>query len=95
MAEKKTQLVRYRWGKHTFEVMTQLGSVQKWRDGKLGLDNVLQSDVVRHWFWRTVRDRRAGAECGHFAHGWAFVDLEEPVQGRQGQRRGAQVRSCS
>lgn len=60
MAEKKTQLVRYRWGKHTFEVMTQLGSVQKWRDGKLGLDNVLQSDVI--WKNQSKGDKANAAE---------------------------------
>jgi hypothetical protein len=40
------QLVRLKRGKNTFEVMTNIGSTEKWREEKLGIDNVLQSDVV-------------------------------------------------
>lgn len=40
------QVVRYKGAKHTFEVMTKPGTVLKWREGQLGLDNVLMSDVV-------------------------------------------------
>ena len=56
----QTQLVRYRHGKLTFEVMTNLGSVQKYRDQKLGLDNVLQADVV--WTNQSKGERAKGSE---------------------------------
>lgn len=56
----QTQLVRYKHGKNTFEVMTNVGSVQKYRDQKLGLDNVLQADVV--WTNQSKGERAKGAE---------------------------------
>ena len=40
------QLVRYSKGKKRFEVMTKDGSVRKYRDGKLGWNNVLVADQV-------------------------------------------------
>lgn len=41
-----SQIVRYKHGKTVFEVMTRPGSVLKYRDGKLGWDNVLVADEV-------------------------------------------------
>ena len=35
------QVVRHKHGKAIFEVLTRIGSVTKYRDGKLGFDNVL------------------------------------------------------
>jgi hypothetical protein len=55
-----TQLVRYKHGKNTFEVMTHVGATQKFRDGKLGLDNVLQADVI--WTNQSKGERAKGAE---------------------------------
>lgn len=46
----KFQVVRYKSGKHTFEVMTKLGSVLKYRAGELGFTNVLEADIVRTLF---------------------------------------------
>ncbi len=42
----KFQVVRYKSGKHTFEVMTKLGAVLKYRAGQLGIGNVLEADIV-------------------------------------------------
>lgn len=42
----KHQLVRYKHGKKTYEVVTKPGAVRKYRDGKLGWDNVLMVDAV-------------------------------------------------
>jgi len=42
----KYQVVRYKSGKHTFEVMTKPGSVLKYRAGQLGISNVLEADIV-------------------------------------------------
>lgn len=40
------QLVRYRKGKHSFEIMTKPGSVRLFRAGKLGWDKVLVADAI-------------------------------------------------
>lgn len=40
------QIVKYTKGKKKFEVMTKDGSVRKFRDGKLGWNNVLMTDMV-------------------------------------------------
>lgn len=41
------QIVKYKHGKITFEVLTYMGSVLKYRDGKIGnIENVLMSDEV-------------------------------------------------
>jgi ribosome maturation protein SDO1 len=42
----KYQVVRYKSGKHTFEVMTKPGSVSKYRLGQLDISNVLEADIV-------------------------------------------------
>eukprot|EP00698_Gefionella_okellyi_P003042 TRINITY_DN12863_c0_g1_i2.p1 TRINITY_DN12863_c0_g1~~TRINITY_DN12863_c0_g1_i2.p1 ORF type:complete len:274 (-),score=60.46 TRINITY_DN12863_c0_g1_i2:186-935(-) len=41
-----TQLIKLKQGKHHFELMTNVGSVSKFRKGELGLDNVLQTDTI-------------------------------------------------
>lgn len=43
----QSQLVRYKTGKYNFEVMTNVGSALKYRKQELGLDNVIQADIVR------------------------------------------------
>ena len=45
-AGKDFQLVRMKSGKQTFEVMTNPGSVNKYRKGELGIDQVLYTDVI-------------------------------------------------
>jgi ribosome maturation protein Sdo1 len=40
------QLVRYKSGKIQFEVLVKPGTVPKYREGKLGIDNVLFSDII-------------------------------------------------
>lgn len=40
------QVVKYKCGKNTFEVLCKMGTAQKYRDGKLGINNVLVSDDV-------------------------------------------------
>lgn len=40
------QLVRYKSGKHHFEVLVKPGTVPKYREGKLGFDNVILSDII-------------------------------------------------
>jgi len=40
------QVVRYKVGKSNFEILTKPGSVLKYREGKLGWDNVPFADVV-------------------------------------------------
>ena len=40
------QIVKYSSGKKKFEVITKEGSVRKYRDGKMGWDNILISDEV-------------------------------------------------
>ena len=42
----KLQLVKFKSGKHVFEVGTKTGTVLKYREGQLGITNVLESDVV-------------------------------------------------
>jgi len=42
----ENQLVRLKIGKQVFEVLTKVGSVLKYRDGKLGWDNVPAIDEV-------------------------------------------------
>ncbi len=42
----KPSLVKYKVGKNTFEVVTKMGTVKKWREGKLGIDNVLITDTI-------------------------------------------------
>lgn len=66
-----TQLVRFKRGKHSFEVMTNVGSAQKFRDGKLGLDNVLQADVV--WTNQSKGERAKGSELKYIFHLRSFV----------------------
>jgi len=34
----KPSLVKYKVGKNTFEVVTKMGTVKKWREGKLRID---------------------------------------------------------
>ena len=46
MAEAGGQLVRWKKGKKTFEVITNSGSVLKYRDGKESWSNVLMADVI-------------------------------------------------
>jgi ribosome maturation protein SDO1 len=46
MSKQEFQLVRYKHGGHTFEVLTKPGTVLKYRKGLLGWDNVLVSDEV-------------------------------------------------
>ena len=41
-----SQLVRYKHGKKVYEVVTKPGAVRKYRDGKLGWDNVLATDAI-------------------------------------------------
>lgn len=43
----KYQVVRYKSGKLTFEVMTKPGSVLKFRAGQLDFAQVLEADIVR------------------------------------------------
>ncbi len=44
----KPQIIKYKAGKNTFEVLTKTGTVLKYRKGQLGsLDNVLLADEVR------------------------------------------------
>jgi len=49
------QMVRYKSGKYTFEVLTKVGSVLKYRDGKLGWDNVPFADEVFKNFSKAER----------------------------------------
>lgn len=42
----QSQLVRYKTGKYNFEVMTNVGSALKYRKQELGLDNVIQADII-------------------------------------------------
>lgn len=43
----KPQIVKYKAGKNTFEVLTKTGTVLKFRKGQLGsIDNVLLADEV-------------------------------------------------
>ena len=44
---QKVQLVRYKSGKHQFEVACKPGTVLQYRAQKIGFDKVLESDVVR------------------------------------------------
>jgi len=60
------QLVRYKAGKVTFEVLTKVGSVLKYRDGKLGWDNVLFVDEI---FKNQTKGERANAEDLKLAFG--------------------------
>ena len=45
-AGKDFQLVRMKSGKHTFEVMTNPGSVHKFRKGELSIDQVLYTEMI-------------------------------------------------
>ena len=56
MTSARTQVVRYKKDKQTFEVLTNPGSVLKFREGKLGWDKVLATDVV---FTNSSRGDRA------------------------------------
>jgi len=49
------QLVRYKSGKFNFEVLTKVGSVLKYREGKLGWDNVPFADEVFKNFSKAER----------------------------------------
>lgn len=40
------QVVKYKSGKNTFEILCKMGTAQKYREGKLGISNVLVSDDV-------------------------------------------------
>jgi len=54
-----SQIVRFKAGKITFEAMTKVGSVLKFRDGKLGWDNVPLVDEV---FKNSQKGERANSE---------------------------------
>lgn len=41
-----SQLVKYVSGKKRFEVLTKEGSVRKFREGKLGWNNVLMAEQI-------------------------------------------------
>lgn len=41
-----TQLVRYKQGKNTFEIMVKPGTVKKYREGKLDINSVIETDVI-------------------------------------------------
>ncbi|KAH3732591.1 rRNA metabolism protein, SBDS family [Pelomyxa schiedti] len=45
-ASASYQVVRYRHGKVTYEVLAKLGTVPKYREGNLGLDKVLFADEI-------------------------------------------------
>ena len=68
MRSMATQLVRYKKGKLQVEVMTKPGSVLKYRAGKLGFDNVLQSDDI--WKNSSKGERAANADL---MYGYAVV----------------------
>ena len=40
------QVVKYKFGKNTFEILCKMGTAQKYKEGKLGINNVLVSDDV-------------------------------------------------
>jgi rRNA metabolism SBDS family protein len=42
----QSQTVRYKKGKHSFEILTKQGSVRQFLTGKLGWDKVLSADVI-------------------------------------------------
>eukprot|EP01107_Rhizomastix_libera_P011451 TRINITY_DN288_c3_g1_i1.p1 TRINITY_DN288_c3_g1~~TRINITY_DN288_c3_g1_i1.p1 ORF type:complete len:258 (-),score=63.44 TRINITY_DN288_c3_g1_i1:90-863(-) len=46
MPPPEYQLVKYKHGKLTFEVLCKVGTALKYRDGKLGIDNTLISDDI-------------------------------------------------
>jgi ribosome maturation protein Sdo1 len=52
------QLVRFKHGKDSFEVLSKPGSVLKYRKGALGWDNVLVSEIV---FKNSAKGDRASA----------------------------------
>lgn len=54
-----SQLVRFKTAKHTFEVMTKPGAVLKYREGTVGYDNVLMSDMI---FKNQAKAERAKTE---------------------------------
>jgi ribosome maturation protein SDO1 len=56
----KLQLVKFKSGKHTFEVATKPGSVLKYRAQQLGINNVLETEVV----WKDISkgDRASSAD---------------------------------
>lgn len=39
-------LVRFKQGKTSFEVMVKPGSVKKYREGKLSIQDVIETDVI-------------------------------------------------
>jgi len=53
------QIVRFKAGKVTFEILTKVGSVLKYRDGKLGWDNVV---MVEEIFKNQTKGERANSE---------------------------------
>jgi len=57
---QKMQVVRYKSGKHSFEIGCKPGAPMQYRAGKLGINNVLETDVV----WKDLNkgDRASAAD---------------------------------